>query len=112
MLGQPASSHTVCRPSRLTSPLSSLYSGPMTARVLIHSGLRSIGVCALRTSRRSSLRPSGATVSGLSDKCVLQTEWGVRDVRRCRGEDVGEVPLDQGKYSLDADVPPGLEGQG
>ena len=37
-----------------------MYSGPILARVLIHSGLRSIGVSALRTSRRSSLRPSGA----------------------------------------------------
>ena len=59
MLGQPASSQTVCRPSRLTSALSSLYSGPIFSLVLIHGGLRSIGVSALRTSRRSSLRPLG-----------------------------------------------------
>src|SRR5918994_4341170 len=59
MLGQPASSHTVCRPSRFTRLLSSVYSGPIFALILIHGGLRSIGVSALRTSRRSSLRPSG-----------------------------------------------------
>ena len=52
MLGQPASSHTVCRPSRRTRDFSSVYSGPILARVLIHEGLRSIGVCALRTSSR------------------------------------------------------------
>src|SRR5882724_1890626 len=63
MLGQPASSQTVCSPSSRTSFFSWVYSGPVRSRVLIHSGLRSIGVCALRTSRRSSLRPSGATVT-------------------------------------------------
>src|ERR687893_1425691 len=61
MLGQPASSQTVCRPSRRTSDFSSVYSGPVFSRVLIHSGLRSIGTWALRTSRRSSLRPEGST---------------------------------------------------
>src|SRR3954454_2236117 len=60
MLGQPASSQTVCRPSRRTSDLSSVYSGPVLSRVLIHSGFRSIGVWLLRTSRRSSLRPAGS----------------------------------------------------
>ena len=40
--------------------LSSEKFGPVWTRVRIHSGLRSIGVCELRTSRRSSLRPSGA----------------------------------------------------
>ena len=69
MLGQPASWHTVCRPSGFTRPLSSVYSGPILARVLIHSGLRSIGVCALRTSRRSSLRPSGAIVTAARLRC-------------------------------------------
>src|SRR5215207_4332953 len=62
MLGQPASSHTVCRPSRRTSDLSSVYSGPVLSRVLIHSGLRSIGTWLLRTSSRSSLRPEGSTL--------------------------------------------------
>src|SRR5690349_15283893 len=61
MLGQPASSQTVCRPSDFTSALSDMYSGPITARVLIHDGFFSIGVCALRTSRRSIFRPSGVT---------------------------------------------------
>src|SRR5215213_1921521 len=60
MLGQPASSHTVWRPSRRTSDFSSVYSGPVFRRVLIHSGLRSIGTWLLRTSRRSSLRPAGS----------------------------------------------------
>src|SRR4051794_15731554 len=61
MLGQPASSQTVCRPSRLTRSLSSVNSGPVRSRVLIQDGLRSIGVWAFLTSRRRSLRPSGAT---------------------------------------------------
>src|SRR6478735_3594887 len=64
MLGQPASWQTVCRPSDFTRLWSSVYAGPIVARVLIHSGLRSIGVSALRTSRRRSLRPSGATLLG------------------------------------------------
>src|SRR6476620_903461 len=60
MLGQPASSHTVCSPSRRTSDFSSVYSGPVLSRVLIHSGLRSIGTWLLRTSRRRSFRPPGS----------------------------------------------------
>src|SRR5215218_9131459 len=60
MLGQPAFSQTVCRPSRRTSDFSSVYSGPVLSRVLIHSGLRSMGTWLLRTSRRSSLRPAGS----------------------------------------------------
>src|SRR3954464_7090124 len=60
MLGQPASSQTVCSPSRRTSDFSSVYSGPVFSRVLIHSGLRSIGTWLLRTSRRKSLRPAGS----------------------------------------------------
>src|SRR5664279_3314268 len=64
MFGQAASWQTVCRPSRFTSAWRAVYCGPMVARVLIHSGLRSIGVAALRASMRSSLRPSGAVVSG------------------------------------------------
>src|ERR671926_558250 len=59
MLGQPASSQTVCSPSLRTSFFSSVYSGPVLSRVLIHSGLRSIGTWLLRTSRRRSLRPPG-----------------------------------------------------
>jgi hypothetical protein len=59
MLGHPASWQTVCSPSPFTSPWSSLYAGPILARVLIHSGFRSMGVCELRTSSRRSLRPSG-----------------------------------------------------
>src|ERR1700760_890759 len=63
MLGQPASSQTVCSPPARTSAFSSVYCGPVRARVRIHGGLRSMGVSALRTSRRSSLRPSGAIVT-------------------------------------------------
>src|ERR1035438_4484164 len=65
MFGQPASSHTVCRPSRLTRPFSSVWAGPGRSRVLIHGGLRSMGVWLLRASRRSSLRPSGASTTSL-----------------------------------------------
>src|SRR4051794_21287188 len=62
MLGHPASSQTVCRPSRRTRLFSSVYSGPIRARVLIHDGFRSIGVWELRTSSRSIRRPSGCSV--------------------------------------------------
>ena len=62
MLGQPASSHTVDRPCVYTSFLREVYSGPITARVLIQEGFFSIGVWLLRTSRRSIFRPSGPTV--------------------------------------------------
>ena len=60
MLGQAASWQTVCKPSLTTSERNLVYSGPITAFVLIHSGLRSIGVCALRASMRSNFLPSGA----------------------------------------------------
>src|SRR3712207_5361364 len=78
MLGQPASSQTVCRPSRRTSDLSSVYSGPVLSRVLIQSGLRSIGTWLLRTSRRRSLRPSGprgdpAFVPGTAVSVMIST---------------------------------------
>src|SRR5919107_4119195 len=79
MLGQPASSHTVCSPSRRTSDLSSVYSGPVLSRVLIHSGLRSIGTWLLRTSRRSSLRPGGAGglwVGGVGATVSLMIDHG------------------------------------
>src|ERR1051325_7504800 len=65
MLGQPASSHTVCRPSRRARLVSSVYAGPSRALVLIHDGFFSIGVWLLRTSTRSNFRPSGATVTTL-----------------------------------------------
>src|SRR6476620_12391220 len=68
MLGQPAASQTVCRPSRRTSDLSSVYSGPVFSRVLIHSGLRSMGTWLLRTSRRRSLRPAGSR--GEPEECA------------------------------------------
>src|SRR5437868_15235177 len=83
MLGQPASSQTVCSPSRRTSDLSSVYSGPVFSLVLIHGGLRSIGVSALRTSRRRSFRPSGATVTG-STVCPLRLK-AEPALRRTRG---------------------------
>src|SRR5665648_198959 len=63
MLGQPASSHTVCRPPPCTSCLSSVYAGPIVARVRIHSGFFSIGVAAFLASTRSMRRPSGAIVT-------------------------------------------------
>src|SRR5918998_6780858 len=79
MLGQPASSQTVCSPSRRTSDFSSVYSGPVLSRVLIHSGLRSIGTWLLRTSRRSSLRPEGAiglSVEGVGATVSLMIDHG------------------------------------
>src|SRR6478735_7257811 len=90
VLGQPASSHTVCRPSRRTRPLSSVYSGPILARVLIHGGLRSMGVSAFRTSRRSSFRPSGTTVT---DSSYVQSyfESAVERVTHRSGDAVGDV---------------------
>src|SRR5674536_400451 len=66
MLGQPASSHTVCSPSRRTRDFSSVNSGPIRARVRIHSGFFSIGVAELRASRRSNRRPSGAGLGTVS----------------------------------------------
>src|ERR1700761_1557217 len=69
MLGQPASWHTVCRPSLFTSRVSSRYCGPVFSLVLIHGGLRSIGVSLLRTSSRRSLRPSGVTAVTRSPLC-------------------------------------------
>src|SRR6478735_5474742 len=63
MLGQPASSHTVWRPSFLTRFLSWTNSGPIWTLALIHSGFRSTGVAAFRCSMRSIFRPSGASVT-------------------------------------------------
>src|SRR3954449_1916971 len=67
MLGQPASSHTVCRPSRRTSSFKPVYDGPVRSRVLIHDGFRSIAVSELRASMRNKRRPSAST-----DKRCLQ----------------------------------------
>ena len=91
MLGQPASSHTVCRPPERTSPLSSEYCGPVWARVRIHSGLRSMGVALLRTSRRSSFRPSGAIVTGtrLRGCAERRTPGGNGERRRRRSWTAG-----------------------
>src|ERR1022692_3319588 len=63
MLGQPASSQTVCKPSRLTRLFSSVYAGPVRSLVLIHGGFRSMGVWLLRASSLSSRRPSGASTT-------------------------------------------------
>src|SRR3954469_5314943 len=87
MLGQPASSQTVCRPSRRTRDFSSVYSGPVLRRVLIHSGLRSMGTWLLRTSRRRSLRPAGS--SGEPEECAgaavsLMIATVLREARRPR----------------------------
>src|SRR5215210_1089938 len=56
MLGQPASWQTVCSPSFFTRSATAAYSGPVLSLIFSHSGLRSIGVAALRASMRSSLR--------------------------------------------------------
>src|SRR3954454_10744019 len=87
MLGQPASSQTVCSPSRRTSDLSSVYSGPVLSRVLIHSGLRSIGTWLLRTSRRRSLRPDGAigeSEEGVGATVSLMISHGTPNAARPR----------------------------
>ena len=77
IFGHAASWHTVCKPSDLTNERRRVYSGPIFARVLIHSGLRSIGTRALRASMRIILRPSGAIVMRtpyrvLKGDCVLE----------------------------------------
>ena len=77
MLGQPASWHTVCNPSRETSPRNWVYSGPILALTLIHGGLRSIGVSALRASIRSMRRPSGATVAGRAGCSVVGADCSI-----------------------------------
>src|SRR5687768_6539958 len=89
MLGQPASSHTVCRPSRRTSDFSWVYSGPVLSRVLIHSGLRSIGTWLLRTSRRRSFRPAGSRGEpvagvGTTGSLMISTVPGDGERPRCR----------------------------
>src|SRR4051812_339148 len=98
MLGQPASSQTVCRPSRRTSDFSSVYSGPVLSRVLIHSGLRSIGTWLLRTSRRSSLRPAGSSGEppdgepagvGATGSLMISTVPGDADAPAARSGGVG-----------------------
>src|SRR6478735_11381904 len=107
MLGQPASSQTVCKPSRLTRLSSSEYSGPIFALVLIQFGLRSIGVSAFRISRRSNLRPSGATVTrtmlrparrarraGERSSTVLNSSEGGGGGRRLGRGGVESDPLD------------------
>src|SRR3981189_1872335 len=81
MLGQPASWQTVCRPSRLTRPRSWVYSGPIFALTLIHGGLRSIGVSALRASMRSIRRPSGWTVVTSPEYAPWLAERPERDER-------------------------------
>ncbi len=53
-------------PSRLTSCRSSVYWGPVRSLVLIHGGLRSIGVWLLRASIRSSRRSPGASPTSIS----------------------------------------------
>src|SRR5690349_16525463 len=88
MLGQPASWQTVWSPSDFTRLCRCLYSGPILARVLIHSGLRSIGVSELRTSRRSSLRPSGTTCV-TSANCTPGAERSLRHVAAPEGEHRG-----------------------
>src|SRR4051794_10154587 len=89
MLGQPAAWQTVCRPSRCTSPASWVNSGPMVAFTLIHGGLRSMGVSALRASMRSNRRPSGATMVTLRS---LTPHAGDGTLRR-PGGDEAHVPM-------------------
>ena len=60
IFGHAASWQTVWRLSRETSERSAVYSGPILARVFIHSGFRSIGTSALRASILKSGLPLGA----------------------------------------------------
>src|SRR3954447_2509857 len=90
MLGQPASWHTVWRPSRCTRPRRCVYSGPIFAETLIHGGLRSIGVSALRASMRSRRRPSGTTaVTRESLRPRPAQPSGTRLTSRLRGFPIG-----------------------
>src|SRR5215213_9961163 len=93
MLGQPASWHTVCSPSDFTRLCRAVYCGPMRARVLIHSGLRSIGVSALRTSRRSSFLPSG-TGEGVTSTHITPRGQRVR----WTGVDPGAIDFERDYY--------------
>ena len=112
MFGQPASWQTVCRPSRLTSSCSSVYCGPIRARVLIHSGFRSIGVAALRTSNRNNLRPSGAGAAGAGAAAVA----GAADAASGRAPETGwrglwvTRPLYAGRGDEPNGVGPGAAG--
>src|SRR4051812_10487762 len=74
MLGQPASWQTVCSPSRFTRSATAAYSGPVLSLIFSHSGLRSIGVSALRASTRSRRRAPGSTTDRLRGgrQCVRQ----------------------------------------
>src|SRR4051812_17742486 len=107
MLGQPASWQTVCRPSLFTSWRNSVYCGPITARVLIQAGLRSIGVWALRASMRSSLRPAaGAGVVSTGGALGSVTGSSVR------GDQAGQQRLHHRQGVGDADLSVQLGGQG
>src|SRR5260370_35270518 len=75
MFGQPASSHTVCRPPRRTRSFSALYSGPVRSRVLIHGGFFSIRVWLFLVSSRRSRRPSGATTTTSADVLAHPGLW-------------------------------------
>src|SRR5207302_26694 len=109
MFGQPASSQTVCRPSRRTSDLSAVYSGPVRSRVLIHSGFFSIGTAALRTSRRNILRSPGS-IAVMTSR-VRRTTRG-RDAAAPvdlsgryaeRGADLDQRPLEPADVGDDVD---------
>src|SRR6266498_4936065 len=103
MLGQPASWQTVCSPSRLTRACSSVYSGPIRARVLIHGGLRSIGVSALRASRRSIRRPSGGAT--LTSRAYADEASGDRGrLMREAVDERGQVAFDDRQQLVDGHV--------
>src|SRR5437660_2969231 len=101
MLGQPASWQTVCRPSRLTSACSSVNSGPILARVLIHSGLRSIEVVALRASMRNMRR------GGTSGRTEV-TEFRLRRCDQGMGAHGADGEANRAKHRGDCDAPSAL----
>ena len=93
---------------------SSWYSGPIRAVVLIHAGFFSMGVSLLRTSRRSSRRPSAAT---LTASAYPRTGAGRRH-RDGQGEQAWRVRSTTGRVSVtvtgrpssaDSDVTPASE---
>src|SRR6202035_2684735 len=96
MLGQPASSQTVCSPSLRTRVFSCVYDGPVRSLVLIHGGFRSIGTWLVRASRRSIRRPSGASTT--------PSEYVAGRRKRQRGRHDLEHDVAAGQYLRVIDV--------
>src|SRR5688572_15637876 len=87
MFGQPASWQTVCSPPSRTRSATAAYSGPVLSLILSHSGLRSIGVSALRASMRSSRFSSATDRLQRARQRVLDDRERVGDGDATAGED-------------------------